>query len=182
LGNLFQCVTTLCVKKFLLISNLNLPCLCLKPFPLVLSLSTDINSHFPSSLYAPFKYWKATVRSPQSLLQAKQSQFPQPFLIEEVLQPSDHLSGPLLDPLQELHVLPVLGAPGLDAVLQMEPYKRGTITSLSLLATLFLMQPRTQLAVWAAKAHSRVVRVRVVSWMHTRQLSSLREGRAMWWW
>ena len=40
LGNLFQCVTTLCVKNFLLISNLNLPCLSLKPFPLVLSLST----------------------------------------------------------------------------------------------------------------------------------------------
>jgi len=36
LGNLFQCVTTLCVKNFLLISNLNLPCLSLKPFPLVL--------------------------------------------------------------------------------------------------------------------------------------------------
>ena len=34
-----------------------------------------------------------------SLLQAKQSQFPQPFLIGEVLQPSDHLSGPPLDPL-----------------------------------------------------------------------------------
>jgi len=33
--------------------------------------------------------------SPESfLLQAKQAQFPQPFLIGEVLQPSDHLSGP----------------------------------------------------------------------------------------
>ena len=49
LGNLFQCVTTtLCVKNFLLISNLNLPHLSLKPLPLVLSLSTLINSHFPS--------------------------------------------------------------------------------------------------------------------------------------
>jgi len=37
LGNLFQCVITLWVKNFLLISNLNLPCLSLKPFPLVLS-------------------------------------------------------------------------------------------------------------------------------------------------
>ena len=37
LGNLFQCITTLWVKNFLLISNLNLPCLSLKPFPLVLS-------------------------------------------------------------------------------------------------------------------------------------------------
>jgi len=35
-----------------------------------------------------------------------------------VLQPSDHLSGPPLDPLQELHVLPIVGAPGLGAVLQ----------------------------------------------------------------
>ena len=48
LGNLFQCVTTLCVKKFLLISNLNLPCLSLKPFPLVLSLSALVNSCSPS--------------------------------------------------------------------------------------------------------------------------------------
>jgi len=43
-----------------------------------------------------------------SLLQAEQAQFPQPFLTGEVLQPSDHLSGPPLDPLQELHVLLVL--------------------------------------------------------------------------
>ena len=45
LGNLFQCVTTLWVKNFLLISNLNLPCLSLKPFPLVLSLSTHVKSY-----------------------------------------------------------------------------------------------------------------------------------------
>jgi len=35
------------VKNFFLISNLNLPCLTLKPFPLVLSLSTLVNSQFP---------------------------------------------------------------------------------------------------------------------------------------
>ena len=33
-----------------------------------------------------------------------------------MLQPSDHLSGPPLDPLKELHVLPVLGVSSLDAV------------------------------------------------------------------
>jgi len=55
LGYLFQCITTLWMKKFLLISNLNLPCLSLKAFPHVLSLSTLINSHSPSCLYAPFK-------------------------------------------------------------------------------------------------------------------------------
>jgi len=72
LGNLFQCFTTLWVKNFLLISNLNLPCLSLKPFPLVLSLFTLANSHSASCLYAPFKYWKATMRSPRSLLFSKQ--------------------------------------------------------------------------------------------------------------
>jgi len=35
-----------------------------------------------------------------------------------VLQPSDHLCGPPLDPLQQLHVLLVLRAPELDAGLQ----------------------------------------------------------------
>jgi len=47
LGNLFQCVSTLWVKNFLLISNLNLPCLSLKPFPpqeLLNSYSCDILS------------------------------------------------------------------------------------------------------------------------------------------
>ena len=44
LGNLFQCVTILCVKNFLLISDLKLPCLSLRPFLLVLSPSTLVNS------------------------------------------------------------------------------------------------------------------------------------------
>ena len=39
-GQPVQCVTTLCVKKFFLISNLNLPCLSLRSFPFVLSPST----------------------------------------------------------------------------------------------------------------------------------------------
>ena len=54
LGQPVQCITTLCVKNFLLIYNLNLPCLRLRPFPLVLSLSIPVNSHSPSCLYAPF--------------------------------------------------------------------------------------------------------------------------------
>ena len=43
LGQPVRCVTTLWVKNFLLISNLNLPCPSLKPFSLVLSLSTLVN-------------------------------------------------------------------------------------------------------------------------------------------
>jgi len=59
------------MKKFLLLSNINLPYLSLKLFPIVLSLSTLINSRSLSCLYAPFKFWKATIRSPQSLLSSK---------------------------------------------------------------------------------------------------------------
>ena len=67
LANLFQCITTLFVKNFLLTSNLNLPYLSLRPFSFVLSLSTFINSHSPSCLNTPFTYWKDTMRSPWSL-------------------------------------------------------------------------------------------------------------------
>ena len=61
----------LCEKNFLLISDLNLPYLSLRPFPLVLSLSTLVNGHSPSCLYASFKHWEAAMRSPQSLLFSK---------------------------------------------------------------------------------------------------------------
>jgi len=37
----------------------------------VLSLSTLVNSCSPSCLYSPYKYWKATMRSPWSLLFSK---------------------------------------------------------------------------------------------------------------
>ncbi|KAK4830182.1 hypothetical protein QYF61_008973 [Mycteria americana] len=53
-----------------------------------------------------------------SLLQAEQAQLSQPFLIREVLQPSDHFCGPALDPLQQVCVFPVLRTPELDAALQ----------------------------------------------------------------
>ncbi|KAK4811900.1 LOW QUALITY PROTEIN: hypothetical protein QYF61_014933 [Mycteria americana] len=51
-------------------------------------------------------------------LMAEQPQLSAPVLVGEVLQPLDHFCGPPLDPLQQLHVLLVLRAPELDAVLQ----------------------------------------------------------------
>ena len=57
-----------------------------------------------------------------SFLQAEQAQLPQPVFLGEVLQPSDHLFGPPLQP-QQLPVFLVLETPDLDAVLQMGPYK-----------------------------------------------------------
>jgi len=58
-----------------------------------------------------------------SLLHTEQPQFPQPVPVGEVLQPSDHLCGPPLDLLQQLHVLPVLGTPELNTVLQVGSHK-----------------------------------------------------------
>ncbi|KAK4816418.1 hypothetical protein QYF61_016854 [Mycteria americana] len=52
------------------------------------------------------------------LFKAEQPQLSQPVLIGEVFQPPDHFCGPPLDPLQQVHVFPVLRAPELDAVLQ----------------------------------------------------------------
>ncbi|KAK4810711.1 hypothetical protein QYF61_007685 [Mycteria americana] len=58
-----------------------------------------------------------------SLLQAEQPQLSQPVLIGEVLQHSDHFRSPPLDSLQQVHVLLVLRAPELDAVLQVRSYQ-----------------------------------------------------------
>ena len=67
----------------------------------------------------------------------------------EVLQLSEHLHGHPSDPLQQLHIPPVLGTPSLDTALQMGPHK-GSAEGNSHLpipaATPLLMQPRIQLA------------------------------------
>ncbi|KAK4810608.1 hypothetical protein QYF61_007345 [Mycteria americana] len=55
LGSLFQCLTTLSVKKFSLISNLNLPWHNLRLFPLVLSLVNWEKRLTPTSLQPPFR-------------------------------------------------------------------------------------------------------------------------------
>ncbi|XP_032300907.1 transcription factor PU.1 isoform X1 [Coturnix japonica] len=54
--------------------------------------------------------------------QAEQPQFLQPVFTGEMLQPLD-LHGPPLDPLQKLHIFPVLGTPDLDTVLQLGPHE-----------------------------------------------------------
>jgi len=50
LGNLGQHITTLTVKNFFLISNLNLPSFSLKLLPLVLSLCVLVKSPSPAFL------------------------------------------------------------------------------------------------------------------------------------
>jgi len=118
LGSLFQCLTTLTVKDFFLISKLNLPSFSLKPSPLVLSLQAFV---VPLQLSCrPLRVLEGCNKvSPEpSLLQAEQPQLSQPFLIAEVFQASNHLCGPPLAPLQQVRVFPVLRAPELDAGLQ----------------------------------------------------------------
>ena len=68
IGQPVQCVTTLWGKNCLLISNLSLPCLSLKAFPLVLSLSTLVNSRSLSCLYAPTALCATAVLAPLALL------------------------------------------------------------------------------------------------------------------
>ena len=57
------------------------------------------------------------------LLQANQDHLPQPFFIEEVFQPLDHLPGPPLVLFLQLCILPVLGARSLNTVLQLGSHK-----------------------------------------------------------
>ena len=123
-GNLCQCIITLWVKNFLLKSNLNLPSHfdniptcpitihpCKQPFFLQFIWSSQISEGY--NLVSP----------EPSLLRTKQFQIPQTFFIGEVLQPSDRLSGPPLDSFQESQFFVVLGAPGLETVLQMGLHK-----------------------------------------------------------
>ena len=101
-GNLFQCLTTLIVKDFFLLSNLNLPSLSLKKIS-PCSLSTDSAkesvSFFP---VAPLQILKGRSQftTQPSLLQAEQPQLPQPVLTGEVFHSADHCCGPLLDTVQ----------------------------------------------------------------------------------
>ncbi|KAK4813652.1 hypothetical protein QYF61_014951 [Mycteria americana] len=91
---------------------------------------------------------------------AEQPQLSQPVFIGEVLQASDHLGGPPLDSLQQVQVLLMLGAPELDAVLQVGSPKSGVEGENHLprlLVTLLLMRPRRRLAFWAASTRCQVM-------------------------
>lgn len=72
-------------------------CFSLCPLSLVLSVGTPEKSLALPCLHPPFRYLS---RSCLSLLQAEQPQVFQPFLLCEMLQSLNELSGPSLDSLQ----------------------------------------------------------------------------------
>ena len=64
------------------------------------------------------------MRSPWNLLFSEiKKANSQSFFIGEVLQAFNHLCGTPLDSFQQLCIVPVLGVPGLDTMLQMEPHR-----------------------------------------------------------
>jgi len=112
LGSLFQCFITLSVKKFFLISSLNLLWCNLRPFPLVLLLVTGekrLTATSPTSFQVAVDSEKVSPQPP--LLQAKQAQFPRLLLLRLVLQTPHQPRCPSLDTLQHLNVLLVVRGP-----------------------------------------------------------------------
>ena len=107
--SLFQCLTTLFVKKCFLISNLNLSWHNLRPFPLVLSPVRRDQPLFPVLAVSTFQILEEINKvSPQpSFPQTKQPQFLQSLLIGHILQ-ALHKPCCSLDLLQDLNVLSVL--------------------------------------------------------------------------
>jgi len=65
------------------------------------------------------------MKSPQSLFFSKLNKLssPQTSFTGEMLHPFDPLWSPSLDPLQKLNIIPVLGVPVLDTVVQLRPCK-----------------------------------------------------------
>jgi len=108
---------------------------------------------FTSSLSVP---QGGKVSLEPSLLQAKQAQFPQPLFIGEVLQPADYPCDLLWTHSSSSASVLCWGP---QAWMQDSRWgltraeQKGTIPSLTLLATPLLMEPRILLAFWAANTH-----------------------------
>ena len=119
LGSLFQCSINLTIKKFLLI-------LCgISCVPAC--THCPLSYHWMSLRWAclhppethPLHIYKHYWGHPQSpLLWTKETQFPQPFHIREMLHSLNHLCGSALDSLKQFPVPLELRGPELDAVCQ----------------------------------------------------------------
>ena len=63
------------------------------------------------------------MKSPLGLLQAKETQLPQPFLVREMLHSLNHPQGSALDSLKQFPFLLELRGPELDAIFQMRSHQ-----------------------------------------------------------
>ncbi|XP_017600362.1 PREDICTED: uncharacterized protein LOC108449234 [Corvus brachyrhynchos] len=110
LGNLFQCLGIHTVKFLLMYISF-----CPLPFVLSLGKTQPEPGSILLALSLQILIDFDEVPSLSSLLEADQGQHPQPFLTHEILL--NHLCYSKLDPLQRLHVSPVLRSPELHTAL-----------------------------------------------------------------
>ena len=169
LVSLFQCLTTLSVKNFLLISNL-------RSFPLILP---RVNSEKKPTLLTFQGFEESNKVCPQPPFpQTKQSQFLQSLLIKHILQALHRPCCPSFDLFQHLHVLSELRCPNWTQYSRwgLTSACRGRINALVPLSTLFLIQARMPLAALATRAHCWLIfsqlSVRTPRSLSVRQLSS----------
>ncbi|KAK4823617.1 hypothetical protein QYF61_004220 [Mycteria americana] len=121
LGSLFLCLITLSVKKFFLISNLNLSWP-ISSCPMACYVGEETDPHLSTTSFQVVV--ESDKVSPQPpFLQARQPQFPQPLLIRLVLQTLHQLRCPSLDTLQHLNVPLVVRGPKLNTVFEVWPHQ-----------------------------------------------------------
>lgn len=123
LGSLYHCLTSLWESNFPVTSKCKSPLSefqIIPPCPVTIKLCKK-----PASILFISFVWiledHSEVSSEPSFLQAQQAQLLHHFFIGGVLQAFDHLHGPPLDTLRQLHIVLTLRTPGLDTVLQMGP-------------------------------------------------------------
>jgi len=96
-------------------------CVCSCPLSLILSLCITEKNLALSSKHLPLRYFYTLLRSPLFF----SFSLPQPFFIRQMLEAPNHLYGPPLDSLQELHVPLELRSSEVDTELQMMQMIRG---------------------------------------------------------
>ncbi|KAK4831337.1 hypothetical protein QYF61_017468 [Mycteria americana] len=144
------------------------------------TLCQQVQPHEEVFVQAPFRYWKAAIRSPHSLIFSRLNN---PNSLS--LSAQERCSSPLIifvallwthsnRPMSFLCWGPQSGMQYSVGWGLMRAGYRGRITSLDLLVTLLLMQPRIWLAFWAASAHCWLM----LSFSSTNTPKSFSSGRA----
>ena len=119
MGSLFHYLTALPENNFFLISNLNIPWQNLRLLPLALTLVNWEKRPTLTCTTSSLVTVESDKVSPEpSLLQPRQSQLPEPFLLRLVLQTLRQLHCPSLDMLRCFNVFLVVRGPKLNTILE----------------------------------------------------------------